>query len=112
ALSQAPTERGPLLGLPLRLGRCAENPVISGAVPCAATSFESKTVKGVPLIRVAMPFNCHAPSPHWYQLWAWFQNGSPHPYIPTNRLRASNSESPRSAARLNGSCARSFSPAT
>src|SRR6202044_3679501 len=71
----------PLFGLPTRFGRCAENPVISGALPCAATSFESKTVNGVPLISVAMPSNCHPPSPHWYQFWAWFQNGSAHSYL-------------------------------
>ena len=36
--------------------------VISGAVPSAATSFESKTVNGVPLISVAIPSSCHPPS--------------------------------------------------
>ena len=41
---------------------------LSGALPCAATSFESKTVNGVPLISVAMPFSCHPPSAAWYQL--------------------------------------------
>ena len=78
ALSQALTLRGPLFGLPMRLGRCAENPVISGALPCAATSFESKTVNGVPLISVAMPSNCHPPSAHWYQFCPCVQNGSAH----------------------------------
>ena len=66
-LSHSLTVRGPLLGLPTRLGRWAENPVISGALPCAATSFESKTVNGVPLINVAMPSNCHPPNADWYQ---------------------------------------------
>src|ERR1700761_5791444 len=78
AFSHALTVRGPLLGLPTRLGRWAEKPVISGALPCAATSFESKTVKGVPLINVAMPFSCHAPNTDWYQLCGWFQNGRSH----------------------------------
>ena len=54
---------GPVLGFcpGTRLGRFAENPVISGAPPCTETSLESKTVNGVPLITVAMPFNCQLP---------------------------------------------------
>jgi len=56
--------RGPAFGFcpATRLGRLAENPVISGAPPCSETSLESKTVKGVPLITVAIPFSCQPPS--------------------------------------------------
>src|ERR1035438_3905347 len=61
ALSQALTEWGPLLGLPTRSGRCAEKPVISGALPWAATSLESNTVNGVPVISVTIPLSCHPP---------------------------------------------------
>jgi len=46
--------------------------VISGALPCAATSFESKTVNGVPLIAWQCHPNCHPPSADWYQ----FSHGS------------------------------------
>src|SRR5215831_7138650 len=59
ALSQALTECGPLFGLPTKSGRCAEKPVISGALPCRDTSFESNTVNGVPLISVTIPLSCH-----------------------------------------------------
>src|SRR5215467_12972771 len=61
-----------------RFGRFAENPVISGAEPCTELSCESNTVNGVPLIRVAIPFNCHPPSTYWYQAWGCLQNGSSH----------------------------------
>src|SRR5436309_5673195 len=69
ALSQALGVFGPLLGFcpGTRLGRFAENPLISGAPPCSEKSTESKIVKGVPLIIVAIPFNCQPPRTCWYQ---------------------------------------------
>jgi len=49
------TECGPLFGLPTKSGRCAETLVISGALPCADTPFESNTVNGAPLISETIP---------------------------------------------------------
>src|ERR1700724_3658747 len=64
ALSHACVVWGPAFGScpGTRLGRLAEKPVISGAPPCSEASLESKTVKGVPLMIVAMPLTCQAPS--------------------------------------------------
>ena len=45
-----------------RFGRLEKNPLISGADPCTEKSVESKTVNGVPLMRVAIPLSCQAPS--------------------------------------------------
>src|SRR5205823_3987352 len=63
-LSHAAVLFGPEFGFwpETTLGRLAEKPVISGAPPWLETSVESKTVKGVPLISVAMPLSCHPPS--------------------------------------------------
>ena len=59
---------GPLFGFPIKLGRFAEKPVISGAPPWRELSDESNTVKGVPLMKVAMPFSCQSPSTCSYQV--------------------------------------------
>src|SRR5215472_13332700 len=78
ALSHAVTVCGPLLGFPTRLGRCDEKPVISGALPWAATSFESKTVNGVPLISVTIPLSCHPPKACLYHSRPFAQKGRSH----------------------------------
>src|SRR5215469_9452423 len=78
ALSQAVTVRGPSFGLPTRLGRCDEKPVISGALPWADTSFESNTVNGVPLISVTIPLSCHPPKACLYHSCPFAQNGRSH----------------------------------
>ena len=63
-LSHAFADFGPAFGFcpATKLGRFAENPVISGAQPLTDTSCESNTVNGVPLITVAIPFSCHPPN--------------------------------------------------
>src|SRR5208337_546515 len=70
--------RGPEFGLPIRLGRFAEKPVISGACPCSETSFESNTVNGPPLMTVTIPFNCQLPKTCPYQLLECCRNGRAH----------------------------------
>src|SRR5579863_10169391 len=67
-LNHSATVRRPEFGLPTTLGRLLENPEISGAWPCSETSFESNTVKGVPLMAVKIPFNCQLPKALPYQL--------------------------------------------
>src|ERR1700758_47551 len=79
-LSQAVVVLGPALGFcpGTRFGRFAEKPLISGAPPCCDTSVESKTVNGVPVITLAMPFNCQAPRMCWYQPWGRCHSGTAH----------------------------------
>src|SRR5579864_1264631 len=80
AFSHAPGVFGPELGFcpGTRFGRFEKNPLISGAEPCTEKSVESKTVKGVPLIKVTIPFTCQLPSACWYQPWGCLQNGRLH----------------------------------
>src|SRR3981189_2883988 len=75
--SQAPGVCGPALGFwpGTRFGRFEKNPVISGAEPCTEKSVESKTVNGVPLIAVTIPFTCQLPSTCWYHPCGCLQNG-------------------------------------
>src|SRR5882762_5345138 len=80
AFSHAVVVRGPELGFcpATRFGRLAENPVISGAPPCNEASLESKTVNGVPLISVAIPFTCQFPRICRYQPCGCLQRGKLH----------------------------------
>src|SRR6202051_4700340 len=111
-LNHSAAVRGPEFGVHTPLGRLLENPEISGACPCSETSLESNTVNGVPLMAVKIPFNCQLPRTLPYKFVEFCKKGRLHGELSTTRWRASNMEGPRSAARLNGSCARSFSPAT
>src|SRR5512132_2780859 len=83
---------------------------MGGLFAWSETLAESETVNGVGELWLRIPFTCQWSARARTEACACFDNRTSYVPLATARWRASNNDAPRSAARLKGFCARSFSP--